>query len=293
MRQQSRAKARDYKTFLRLGRVSNLPTVWTNCLAAIVLAGAVPDPIGLTLISISISLLYVSGMFLNDAFDQEFDRRYRPERPIPSGEISGATVYKIGFGLMASGLVTLFAAFPKTEVVLWGTMLAALIVFYDWSHKKTAASPIIMALCRVGVYFCAAAAVGSAMGFRVVSGAAVLMAYMIGLSYVAKQENLTEIKNIWPVPLVVAPFVYAAAALQRAGGETYIYVLFLGWVIYALSHLLKKPKNIPAAVVSLIAGISLLDGVLIAMAAPRSGWPTLTIIGFLLTIAFQRYIPGT
>ena len=47
-------------------------------------------------------------MFLNDAFDQEFDRKYRPERPIPSGEITGSTVYKIGFALMAGGLVLRF-----------------------------------------------------------------------------------------------------------------------------------------------------------------------------------------
>ena|SRR5438552_15374255 len=118
MGRRTRAKARDYKTLLRLGRVSNLPTIWTNCLAAMILAGAVPNLIRLTLISLSISLLYESGMFLNDAFDQEFDRRYRPERPIPSGEITGSTVYKIGFALMAGGLVILFAAFPQTGVVL-------------------------------------------------------------------------------------------------------------------------------------------------------------------------------
>jgi len=215
-------KGRGFKTYLGLGRVSNLPTVWTNCLAAMILAGAVPDPIRLTLISLSISLLYISGMFLNDAFDQEFDRKYRPERPIPSGEISGAAVYKIGFGLMVSGLVILFAAFPQTEVVLWGMMLAGLIVFYDWCHKKTAASPVIMALCRVGVYFCAAATVGSAMGSRVVWGAAVLMAYMIGLSYVAKQENFTEIQNLWPLLLLAAPFVYAAGLLRRVDSESVI-----------------------------------------------------------------------
>jgi hypothetical protein len=100
-----------------------------------------------------------------------------------------------------------------------------------------------MALCRVGVYFCAAAAVSSAMGIRVVFGATVLMAYMIGLSYVAKQENFTEIQNLWPPLLLATPFVYAAGALRRVDSETFIYVFFLGWVIYALSHLLKKTKE--------------------------------------------------
>ena len=150
-----------------------------------------------------------------------------------------------------------------------------------------------MALCRVAVYFCAAATVGSPMGFRVIWGAAVLMAYMIGLSYVAKQENFREIQNLWPLVLLAAPLVFAAGLLRRVDAGTFIYVFFLGWVIYALAHLLKKPKNIPAAVVSLIAGISLLDGLLIAVTVPQFVWTSLAIAGFLLTIAFQRYVPGT
>ena len=120
-------------------------------------------------------------------------------------------MYKIGFALMVLGLVILFASFPQTGAVFWGMVLAALIVFYDWSHKKTAASPVIMALCRVAVYFCAAATVGSPMGFRVIWGAAVLMAYMIGLSYVAKQENFREIQNLWPLVLLAAPLVFLRA----------------------------------------------------------------------------------
>jgi hypothetical protein len=272
-------------TYLRLGRVSNLPTVWTNCLAAVILAGVAPDPFRVAVIALSISLLYVSGMFLNDAFDQEFDRKYRAERPIPAGEISGGSVYKIGFGLMISGLAILIGVFPRIEVAFWGLVLAALIVIYDWIHKKTAASPVIMALCRVAVYFCAAAAVGMPIGVRVVSGAAVLMAYMIGLSYVAKQENLTQIQNLWPLLFLIAPFV------NTSFGP--LYVIFLAWVVYALTHLMKKRKNIPRAVVSLIAGISLLDGLLIATAAPNSVWSWFGIAGFGLTIAFQRHIPGT
>ena len=34
------------------------------------------------------SLIYAGGCTLNDAFDQKFDARYNPDRPIPSGKIS-------------------------------------------------------------------------------------------------------------------------------------------------------------------------------------------------------------
>ena len=258
-----------------------------------ILAGVGPNGMRVTLLAFSISLLYVSGMFLNDAFDQGFDRRYRPERPIPAGDISGSAVFKFGFGLMLSGVLVLFISFPQSEVAVWGLILCALIILYDWSHKKIAASPIVMALCRVMVYFCAAASAGTAFGTKVLGGAGVLMAYMIGLSYVAKQENLTQIQSLWPLLFLASPFVYAARLLLRFDQDTLQYVLFLVWAVFAVTHLFKKRKNIPRAVVSLIAGISLLDGLLIASVAPESFWSWLGIVGFGLTILLQRYVPGT
>src|SRR6185436_14806944 len=55
--------------YFRLGRVSNLPTVWTNSLAGIVLARGADDPEVIAGAALSLSFFYVGGMFLNDAFD--------------------------------------------------------------------------------------------------------------------------------------------------------------------------------------------------------------------------------
>ena len=83
---------------LRLGRISNLPTVWTNVLVGGLLAGgSLSDP-RLTLLMAAMSLFYIGGMFLNDAFDREFDAQHRPERPIPSGQVSARQVFSFGFG---------------------------------------------------------------------------------------------------------------------------------------------------------------------------------------------------
>ena len=51
-------------------------------------------------------------------------------------------------------------------------------------------------------------------------------------------------------------------------------------------------RDIRRAVVSLIAGISLLDALLIAGAGDpaRAGW---AVLGFVLTLVFQRWVPGT
>ena len=67
---------------LRLGRVSNLPTVWTNALAGLVLAGQAGWDPRIPPLLLALSLFYVAGMYLNDAFDREIDARERPERPI-------------------------------------------------------------------------------------------------------------------------------------------------------------------------------------------------------------------
>src|SRR6266404_5363250 len=86
-----------WQTLLILGRVSNLPTVWSNCLAGWLLGGGGTAWI-LVVICLGATCLYVGGMFLNDAFDVEFDREYRRERPIPSQQITLEEVWRWAFG---------------------------------------------------------------------------------------------------------------------------------------------------------------------------------------------------
>jgi len=69
--------------------------------------------------------------------------------------------------------------------------------------------------------------------------------------------------------------------------------LHSGFVLHALGFLARGPRrSIPAAVVRLIAAISLLDALLIAAVAP----PALALLAALmcvLTRLGQRYVPGT
>ena len=96
---------------LVLGRVSNLPTVWANLLAAVALAGtAIGTDLGVgvgLLLFLAYTLFYVGGMYLNDAFDARIDAKERPERPIPAGRVTSGEVYLAGFGMLAAGLVLL------------------------------------------------------------------------------------------------------------------------------------------------------------------------------------------
>src|SRR6202030_3348539 len=104
-------------TLLRLGRVSNLPTVWTNVLAGAVLSGGDWRNWRLGLMLVAMSSFYVGGMYLNDYFDRAIDGRERPERPIPSGHISAHAVAAIGFCLVGAGAIATAAMGPAAAAV--------------------------------------------------------------------------------------------------------------------------------------------------------------------------------
>src|SRR5262245_58250570 len=95
----------DYlRTLLILGRISNLPTVWSNCLAGW-LIGQGGDPGRFLLLNLGATFLYLAGMFLNDAFDAQYDRQHRSERPVPSGAIALSSVWQWGLSWMGLGLL--------------------------------------------------------------------------------------------------------------------------------------------------------------------------------------------
>jgi hypothetical protein len=292
-----------WRVYLRLGRVSNLPTVWSNTLAGMVLAGARPAPAWFVLrpekcalLAVAASLLYVGGMFLNDAFDQAIDARERPERPIPSGLVSSREVYGVGFALLAGGVVTAWQAAGARA--LWAALaLAFAIVLYDAWHKKNVLSPALMGVCRVLVYVMAAFSVTRDPWTRqVVVGAGALFAYLMGLTYVAKQENLERFRNLWPLGLLALPFLLTAESGLHLVREPVATVLFFGllaWIAVAIRLLVKGGRGtIPRVVVRLIAGVSLVDALLIA----HEGQPMLACVAalaFFATLFFQRYVKGT
>ena len=281
---------------LALGRVSNLPTVWTNVLAGIVLAGAMPDARAGWVI-LSLTLFYVGGMYLNDAFDAEVDARERPERPIPSGRVGRGTVSLAGAAMLVAGIAVLHLAGDRAGTGLWaglaGVALAAAILFYDWHHKANPLSPVVMGVCRMLVYLCAASAFVAPPPAPVLVGALVLLCYLIGLTYVAKQENLGEVRNLWPLAFLAVPVVYGVAAAGVSAASWIALAVFVGWMAFALYLVRRRgPGDIPRAVVSLIAGICLLDAVLLAGAgAPAQA--ALAGGGFVLTLVLQRFVAGT
>lgn len=291
---------------LRLGRISNLPTVWTNVLVGALLAGGHLADARLPLLLLAMSAFYVGGMFLNDAFDREFDAQHRPERPIPSRQVTARQVFVVGFGLLALGLALVPALALVAQALAGrdsggsaaralasGAALAAAIVFYNAHHKGNMLSPLVMGLCRVFVVVTAAFSVTAVLPAAVWLAASALLCHLIGLTYIAKQEHLDRIGALWPLGFLALPASYGLTLAARTPLAAVPWLLYMGVLVYALNLLRRRARgDVPRAVVTLIAGMSVLDATLLAGAGQL--WAAaLAITAFVLTLALQRWVPGT
>ncbi len=282
---------------LVLGRVSNLPTVWTNTLVGLALAGSAAGGARALPLLLALSLFYLGGMYLNDAFDAARDAVERPERPVPSGRVGRGTVFALGFAMLGCGLALLLWLGLAGGVGYWpaasGLALAAAILFYDWHHKNNPLSPLVMGLCRVLVYVTAGLSVAVPLPATLWLAAGALLCYLIGLTYIAKQENLGRVANLWPLGFLAAPLAYGAVLIAEQPWAALPWLALVAWMAMALWFLRRRgPGDIPRAVVSLLAGICLLDAVLIA-GAGAPALAALAVLAFPVTVVFQRYVPAT
>lgn len=282
---------------LSLGRVSNLPTVWTNMLTGVVLAGGTFDDGRAWLLLVAFSLFYIAGMYLNDAFDADIDAAERPARPVPAGRVSRTTVFAAGFAMLTLAIALMFGAGRVAGTGPWpglaGLALGGVIVYYDWHHKNNPMSPVVMGISRMLVYIGAGLWVVVPLPDLLMVAAVILLCYLVGLTHIAKQENLGSLRNMWPLAFLMAPATYGLVLTASAPWTWLFLIAFIAWVLFALRYLWRRaPSDIQRAVVSLIAGISLLDAVLIA-GTGAGGYAMLAVLGFLLTVALQHFVAGT
>ncbi|MEM7625537.1 MAG: UbiA family prenyltransferase [Planctomycetota bacterium] len=240
------SRARDW---LELGRVSNLPTVWSNVVhgmsvglfVAVVLPvekehGQIPpvtvDELGRMLdqgfmLLLGISLLYVGGMVLNDACDAAEDGKQRPSRPIPSGRVPRRAAAVAAIVLLGAGWAcTLVYAVP---VPFWAGVLGLAIVGYNLLHRWWPIGFVLMAACRGLVVWTAASAIGFGMGYdddllRVAGSAVAVACYTLAVTLIAWGEALPTMKQLskWVgvmialMPILDAVFLWQFGMLPMA-----------------------------------------------------------------------------
>ncbi len=279
------------RALLVLSRASNLPTVWSNCLAGWLLGGG-GDPKSFALLCLGASFLYTGGMFLNDAVDAQFDTRYRRERPIPSGAIQAHTVWLFSVGWLAAGMLIL-ARIGRTSFAL-SLILVTCIIVYDLVHKLLAFSPVLMAGCRFFLYLLAASTAAKGVTGAAVWSAFALAAYVIGLSYLARRESTQGLLSYWPCGLLTVPILLALILnAEEYQNRAMVLATLLGlWIVRSLRHTVwTTERNVGRTVSGLLAGIVLVDLLAVVPAAFPTGMIFLLL--FASALLFQRFVPAT
>ncbi|MEE9355303.1 MAG: UbiA-like protein EboC [Methylococcaceae bacterium] len=139
--------------YLVLARPANLVTAVADILTGAAIGGFFSHPVNaenlfsLILLLIATIGLYGGGVIFNDVFDAEVDRKERPERPIPSGQVSEENAAVFGSIMLLVGLVS------ATLVSFQSGFIALIIVIFALSYDKFAKhhlllGPLFMGLCR-------------------------------------------------------------------------------------------------------------------------------------------------
>jgi 4-hydroxybenzoate polyprenyltransferase len=279
-----------WRTLLVLGRVSALPTVWSHCLAGWLLGGGgalVPLP----LLLLGASCLYIAGMFLNDAFDAEFDRLHRKERPIPAGLITLDEVWQWGFGWLALGTVILVVL--GNTAGAWVAILVICILLHDAIHKVIGFAPLLLAACRFVLYVVAASVADDGVTGLAIWSALALAAYVTGLGYLARHEGSKAAVPFWPVSLLLAPLLLS---LLLNSGHYRLRALFLVVLVglwlgrsVRLTYWVTD-RNVGRSVSALTAGLVLVDLLAVGAGEPL-GISLVFGLLFIATLLFQRFAP--
>lgn len=163
------------QAWLSTGRISNLPTVWCNCLVLLFLflppRVSIGDTYlgnsGLWFLLAAATMIYIGGCFQGDAFDISFDKKHNPKRPIPSGLLAHGQVLWASIALLLAGIsMTSFASsavsapaydsltrlFSKNTSIYSAAALVAVITLYSWLHKRSAwFSLSLIGCCRLAL----------------------------------------------------------------------------------------------------------------------------------------------
>ena len=272
---------RKLKALLDLGRVANLPTVWTNCIAGWLLAGAgfewsermgfkelaiyigpIAHKLAMPLMFIPMaaaSLLYVAGTTLNDAFDAKFDREHRPDRPIPSGVFTEKAVWSMGLITLALGAIIFLyigVTSASASVIALCVTLLVLILVYDWMHKKSVWASLPMGGCRFVLY--ALVAVSAVQVTRIEELSKAQLFTEMDMEEINRAATLTglQVFNVGVLGIAMLVYIMVLTLTARAESGTeelrvpkaVRFLLFLPILACGTILCLNKPEGVQALI---------------------------------------------
>ncbi len=284
-------------SYLQLMRFPAVFTAISNVVSAYLIAyqDASVEWLSLANIVFISSALYFSGMVLNDCFDLKEDRLERPQRPLPSAKIQIATAWKMGWGLMAMGV--LWAYFVGQTTLTCALLLALFIIIYDGAAKQSIMAPLVMGGCRY---------INWLLGFSFISLQtehflipAPVFFYICSLTFLSTEETSAEKRQstfllylgAMSISLLSLFFLLINASLYLSLLIFSVFAIALGkisWKTY--TH--YSPVNIQKAVKSLLLGVIPLDAILVF--SQTGDWRFVWVILLLIPGRyFSRYLRVT
>jgi 4-hydroxybenzoate polyprenyltransferase len=270
--------------YLQLMRPANLVTANADVLAGFAVAG-LKAPAHLPWLLVSTTALYAGGVVLNDVFDARLDRIERPERPIPSGNVSRLNAARFGAALLAAGVVSALTASPMSGII--ALLIAACAVVYDaWGKRQPLLGPINMGACR---------GLNLLLGISVVPSivlpswylALIPVLYIAAITAVSRGEVHGGAKGPGLLALVLQSVVLVAVcAVAAVRGISGIwaapFVLLWAWRVlppFREAYIEPEPSHIRRAVKAGVLSLIALDASLAAaFAGPFYGLVVLSLL---------------
>jgi 4-hydroxybenzoate polyprenyltransferase len=269
----------------------------TGYFAAVTVAEA--NSVHLIALMVSSGLLYIGGIVLNDYFDVEIDKRERPFRPLPSGNISKR--HALAIAMVAMLIANTIASVLGPISVAVSLVLTFAIIVYDYRLKHGFSGPFAMGSARfLNVIFGASpvllylnnhsyAILGTA--------AASLFLYIVAITLLSKKEAGNERPNSTTAFLMVFGIISGVTTLG-------LLLLQLQWafllnlsifaavmIVTFRKYLMKELPSVQKAVRNMVISVIILDSVFVSGTAGLPyGLATLLLIVPAVVLAKKLYV---
>ncbi len=292
------------KEYLLLIRLPNVFTTPSNILAGYFAAITVAQADGLELIALmaSSSSLYVAGIVLNDYFDIEIDRKERPFRPLPSGNISKK--HALAIGIVAILAANILAAMISPISLAVTVAVSLTIIAYDYRLKHNVSGPFAMSGARfLNVILGASPALlylnSHSYGILGVASTS-LFVFVISITILSRKEVSNERSNSTVPILVVIGVILAVAAsglfLQLEWAfllnlSIFAGVMFVTFKQHLTNEQQQHPRSVQNAVRNMVLSIIILDSVFVSgTTGLLYGLSTLLLILPAVVLAKKLYV---
>ena len=292
------------KQYLLLVRLPNLFTAPSNILAGYfaVISPSYANVSQLAILMLSSVLLYLSGIVFNDYFDIEVDRKERPFRPLPSGQVTKQKAFIIAAASMIIANVLAFAVIAASLIIT--IILSAAIIGYNYRLKHTIAGPVAMATTRFLNVFLGSSPVHLAFLFsnnnffmvRIIVVSISVFLYVLAISILSRMEiGPTRSMQIVSVPFliifgVIATVAYAGFVRVFQIDLVVSLILFAGIIIITFKRTIFQDYSsagVQKAIKTMVLSIILLDSIFVSGTAGLS-YGLVTLLFIIPSIALAR-----